>query len=137
MYSNRRFLELQHSRKDAGSAAVDFILTAIPLCLVFLSVISISASSYVLGIIRDSAVEGARYAALADQSSVAGCQKAQFLMQQVLVINLNPQVKCTLVQINSKNYETVRIEVSIPFATPLLKTKSLMAEGWAPSEDQR
>ncbi len=135
-YSNRRFLELQPSRKDAGSAAIDFILTAIPLTLVFVSVLSISASSYVLGVVRDAAVEGARFGALADQSSASGCQKARSMINQVLVSSLNPIVNCSLLQIDSKFFETVRIEVSVPLATALLKANALMAEGWAPREEQ-
>jgi hypothetical protein len=127
---------LQPSKPENGSAAVDFILTAIPLTLVFVSVISICASSYVLGLIRDTAVEGARFAALADQSSATGCQKARSLLSQVLANSLNHQISCSLVQINSKNFEAVRIEVPLPLAGTLIKTNVLEAEGWAPREEQ-
>lgn len=136
MFSNRLCLELQPSNQDSGSAAVDFILTAIPLTLMFIAAISISTSSYVLSVIRDSAVEGARFAALADQSSLAGCQKSLSLMQPVLVSSLNPQVECKLVEINGQSYERVRIEVEVPLTGSLLKSSALKAEGWAPREDQ-
>jgi hypothetical protein len=127
---------LQPSKPENGSAAVDFILTAIPLTLVFVSVISICASSYVLGLIRDTAVEGARFAAHADQSSATGCLRARSLMNQILANSLNPQISCSLVQINSKNFEAVRIEVPLPLAGTLIKTNVLEAEGWAPREEQ-
>ena len=127
---------MQPSKQEVGSAAVDFILTVIPLTLLFISVTSISASSYVLGVIRDSAVEGARFSALADQSSAMGCLKARSLLSQVLVGNLNPLISCRLVKINSKNFEAVRIEVPLPLAGTFLKTNVLVAEGWAPREEQ-
>lgn len=136
MYSNRRFLELQSSKKEHGSAGVDFILTAIPLTLVFISVVSICSSAYVLGVIRDSAVEGARFAALADQSSTGGCQKAMSLMKQVLVSVIEPRVSCRLVSINSSSFEKVEIEVSVPFTNSLFSSSVLRAEGWAPRENQ-
>jgi len=127
---------LQRSRKETGSAAVDFVLTVIPLMMVFVSVVTISASSYILSVIRDSAVEGARFAALADQSSVSGCQKARELIEQTLSTSLNPKVDCRLVQINSTNFESVQIEVSLPLANSLLRANTLKAEGWAPREER-
>ncbi len=136
MYSNRRFLELQSSKKENGSAGVDFILTAIPLTLVFIAVVSICSSAYVLGVIRDSAVEGARFAALADQSSTDGCQKALSLMKQVLVSVIDPRVSCRLVYVDSSSFEKVEIEISVPFTNSLLHSSVLRAEGWAPRENQ-
>jgi hypothetical protein len=127
---------LQSSKKENGSAGVDFILTATPLTLVFISAISICSSAYVLGVIRDSAVEGARFAALADQSSTDGCQKALSLMKQVLVSVIDPRVSCRLVDINSSSFEKVEIEVSVPFINSLFNSSVLRAEGWAPRENQ-
>lgn len=124
------------SSKEAGSAAVEFILSAIPLTLIFISVVSVSASSYVLGIIRDTAVEGARFAALADQSSNTGCKKTQALIHQVLVADLNPVITCNLVQVDSVNFEKVKIQIALPFQNAPLGLEVLEAEGWAPRENQ-
>lgn len=124
------------SSKEAGSAAVEFILSVIPLTLIFITVLSISASSFVLGIIRDTAVEGARFAALADQSSNTGCKKTQALIHQVLVADLHPVVTCNLVQVDSVNFEKVKIQIALPFLNAPLGLKVLEAEGWAPRENQ-
>ena len=67
---------------------------AAPMVLVALTTIAIGLSSFTLMIMRDSAVEAARFAALADQNSVAGCERAQSLISATLVGTLKPQIDC-------------------------------------------
>lgn len=50
--------------------------------LVFVSVIAVLLSGFARSLLLDAAVEGARYGAMADQNSAAGCQRALTQLEQ-------------------------------------------------------
>jgi len=96
---NRPFLKLPLSKKlseksQAGSAVVEFVLISLPLCLLAVTSMTIAITSFVSMVIRDSAVEGARFAALADQNSASGCSRAQQLIKAALADKFAPKVSC-------------------------------------------
>lgn len=70
--------------KDRGSAVPDFVLVAFPMLALFVGTVTISFASYARNVILDATIEGARFAALADQSLLAGTQKTKELVQASL-----------------------------------------------------
>jgi Flp pilus assembly protein TadG len=78
--------------KERGSAVADFVLVAFPMLALFIGTVSVSFASYARTVILDATIEGARYAALADQNTTAGIQKTKQLVRsslgQAVVINV-------------------------------------------------
>ena len=71
------------SRED-GSAVTDFVLVAFPMLAIFVATTSITLGSYARVVLLDSTIEGARYAALADQDIAAGIAKTKKLVASAL-----------------------------------------------------
>jgi hypothetical protein len=67
------------SRQD-GSAVTDFVLVAFPMLAIFSMTISITLGSYARVVLLDATIEGARYAALADQDIPSGIAKTKSLV---------------------------------------------------------
>ncbi|MFM7013579.1 MAG: TadE/TadG family type IV pilus assembly protein [Actinomycetota bacterium] len=74
---------------ERGSAAVDFVLVSFPLLILVNAVIFITLFSYVRTVVLDATIEGARYAALADQDLRAGELRAQ----QIILESIGSLVK--------------------------------------------
>lgn len=70
--------------RERGSAVADFVLVAFPMLALFVGTVSVSFASYARTVILDATIEGARFAALADQNSRAGIQKTKQLVQSSL-----------------------------------------------------
>jgi Flp pilus assembly protein TadG len=70
--------------KERGSAVADFVLVAFPMLALFIGTVSVSFASYARTVILDATIEGARFAALADQNTEAGIQKTKQLVQSSL-----------------------------------------------------
>lgn len=66
--------------KDRGSAVTDFVLVAFPMLAIFSATISITLGSYARVVLLDATIEGARFAALADQGVASGIAKTQKLV---------------------------------------------------------
>ena len=94
------------SRSD-GSAATDFVLTAFPMLAIFVATISITLGSYARLVLLDSTIEGARYAALADQELASGIAKTKQLVIAALGPEVRVDVSGTLFSIG--NVESVRL----------------------------
>ena len=76
------------SRSD-GSAVTDFVLAVFPMLAIFVATISITLGSYARLVLLDSTIEGARYAALADQELASGIAKTK----QLVIAALGPEVR--------------------------------------------
>jgi Flp pilus assembly protein TadG len=78
--------------RDRGSAVADFVLVAFPMLALFIGTVSVSFASYARTVILDATIEGARFAALADQNTATGIQKTKQLVQsslgQAVVVNV-------------------------------------------------
>ena len=71
------------SRQD-GSAVTDFVLVAFPMLAIFVATISITLGSYARLVLLDATIEGARFAALADQDIASGIAKSKQLVAATL-----------------------------------------------------
>lgn len=94
------------SRQD-GSAVTDFVLVAFPMLAIFVATISITLGSYARIVLLDSTIEGARYAALADQDITAGIAKTKQLVAAALSPALSVNVAGSVSRIG--NVEAVRL----------------------------
>lgn len=70
--------------RDRGSAVTDFVLVAFPMLAIFSATISITLGSYARVVLLDATIEGARFAALADQDIVSGIAKTRELIARSL-----------------------------------------------------
>ena len=70
--------------KADGSAVTDFVLVAFPMLAIFVATTSITLGSYARVVLLDSTIEGARYAALADQDIASGIAKTKQLVAAAL-----------------------------------------------------
>ncbi len=83
------------SRQD-GSAVTDFVLVAFPMLAIFVATISISLGAYARLVLLDSTIEGARFAALADQDIASGVAKTKQLVAAALGPGLSVHVSGSL-----------------------------------------
>lgn len=70
--------------RQEGSAVTDFVLVAFPMLAIFVATISITLGSYARLVLLDSTIEGARFAALADQDIASGIVKTKQLVAAAL-----------------------------------------------------
>jgi hypothetical protein len=82
--------------KQDGSAVTDFVLVAFPMLAIFVATISISLGAYARLVLLDSTIEGARFAALADQDIAAGVAKTKNLVAAALGPGLSVNVSGSL-----------------------------------------
>jgi hypothetical protein len=66
--------------REKGSAVTDFVLVAFPMLAIFSATISISLGFYARVVLLDATIEGARFAALADQGIASGIATTQKLV---------------------------------------------------------
>ena len=90
-----------------GSAVTDFVLIAFPMLAIFVATTSIALSSYARIVLLDSTIEGARYAALADQDIVAGIARTKKLVAD----GLGPAISIDVVGAVSRigSLESIRL----------------------------
>jgi Flp pilus assembly protein TadG len=99
--------------KERGSAVADFVLVAFPMLALFVGTVSISFASYARTVILDATIEGARFAALADQNTAAGIQKTKQLVQTSLGPAIVVDVAASSVRLGS--VESVRFVSTAEF----------------------
>jgi hypothetical protein len=85
----------------------DFVLVAFPMLAIFVATISITLGSYARIVLLDSTIEGARYAALADQDLVSGIAKTKKLVAAALGPGVRVDVSGNLSRIGT--VESVRL----------------------------
>lgn len=99
--------KLLPSRNSQGSAALDFVLVSVPLLLLSVTVISIFSAIHVFNLLRDSVVEGARFAAMADQTASSGCERARQVFESAVGPALKVDLICDSVVHLGTEYERV------------------------------
>ena len=124
------------TREARGSAAVDFVMISVPLVFLALSVLGVALFGLVRNVMFDSAIEGARFAALADQNARAGCLRAQELFTKTLGSALKPTFRCEQALMGSRSVIFVSIEAAIPGLGFLPSSYRFRAVGHATSELQ-
>jgi hypothetical protein len=98
---------------------VDFILVAVPLVLMTLSVLSISLNGFAKNVAQDIAVDAARYASLADQGASSASNRAYTGLGLLLVQGFAPEVQVTRALTGSECKYSVQVTLK-PLALGLL-----------------
>lgn len=96
-----------------GSAVTDFVLVAFPLLTIFSMTISISLGSYAKIVLLDATIEGARYAALADQSIADGIMRTK----RIVADSLSPALEVLVDATSEKSgaLETIHFSSKLSF----------------------
>lgn len=123
-------------KSNRGSAISEFILLAVPLILLALSVSTISFVVFARNVVADSVVEGARFAALADQDSESGCLRTKMLIATTLPSILKLEQKCQSVISAAGIYEVASVVARFPVISALLPAISFRVSAKAPREIQ-
>jgi hypothetical protein len=84
----------------------------------------------------DSAIEGARFAALADQEASSGCARAELLFKKSLGTAINPTFRCDESEVGSRKVILVSLEAVLPGLGFLPNNFKFKAVGHATSELQ-
>ena len=119
-------------RAERGSAVVEFVFVSVPLVLLSMTVIAVGLSNFAMAVIRDSAVEGARFGALADQTSADGCQRATALAGQVIGKFSTINADC---EILPNGYSIVNLNAQVMLFGLLPGSRELSAISRAPIEE--
>jgi Flp pilus assembly protein TadG len=117
--------------KERGSAVADFVLVVFPMLAIFVGTVTIGMASYARTVILDATIEGARFAALADQSLAAGTQKTRELVQATLGSVISLDVSASSSRLG--RVESIRFVSSAAFDF-LPKTKILIVSSVATRE---
>ena len=104
--------------------------------LLALSVMGIALNGLVRNVMFDSAIEGARFAALADQNASAGCARAQLLFAKALGTAITPTVRCDQAEVGSRAVILVSLEAVLPGLGFLPNNFRFKAVGHATAELQ-
>ena len=99
--------------RQEGSAVADFVLVAFPMLAIFVATITITLGSYARLVLLDSTIEGARFAALADQDIDSGIAKTRQLVAAALGPGLSVSVVGGLSKLGS--VESVRLVSTLGF----------------------
>jgi len=99
-------------RRDAGSAAVDFVLVGGLVALLFMGVVQLTLGLHVRNTLVDCAGEGARYAGRADRDLADGERRTRELIATALVPEYAERVTARTVE--RGGIELVEIEVRAP-----------------------
>lgn len=99
--------------ESRGSAAVDFILAAIPLLSIFVVTVTITLYAYVRTVTLDATIEGVRYASLADQALESGVERTRQLIRDAIGEALPVQVSGRQTTLGSLNASYLETKVSL------------------------
>jgi hypothetical protein len=100
--------------RERGSAVTDFVLVAFPMLAIFSATISITLGSYARVVLLDATIEGARFAALADQNLESGILKTQQLVAGSLGNAAKVQVEGSMTRIG--NIDSIRLVSTLGLA---------------------
>ena len=117
---------------EAGSAIVEFVLVSVPLLLLAMTVIAVGLSGFTMAVLRDSAVEGARYSALADQFSSAGCIRATQLAKGAIGKFATIEARCDS---TANGFEVVQLNAQLVLFGLLSESRKFTAISRAPREE--
>ncbi len=93
---------------------IDFVLVAPMLLMMTITVVTILLANFTQMILLDSASEGARFAALADQNAESGCLRAKHMAESALGQIWNVQQACFMDVSVQPHVAKVELSAAIP-----------------------
>ena len=105
--------------RDRGSAAVDFVLVAVPLLVLLLAVLQGAAFLHLRAVVVASAAEGARQAAAADRSTADGGPLAEQVLARGASAPAAAGIRCAAAEVAGRG-GAVLVAVRCRGAVPAL-----------------
>jgi Flp pilus assembly protein TadG len=121
-------------RRDAGAAAVDFVLVSVVLLTLFLGVVQLGVALHVRNTLVAAAAEGARYGANADRSAADGEQRTRDLVATSLSSGLVQEVAAGYQDVAGTATVVVEIRARLPLVGLLGPARGLVVRGHAFAE---
>ena len=122
------------TRRDAGSAIVDFVLVAGLVTLLFVGVVQLALVQHIRNTLTDCASEGARVGALADRGPADGAARARELVRMSLAPRYAEDVEADDVVIDGIEMVEVRVIAPLPLVGLLGPGGALTVRGHAVRE---
>ena len=108
------------------------MLLSAPMAMLSISVIATALLGFSKTVVSDSIIEGARFAALADQSPQAGCDRANELIHESIAKSVTVQLLCQTQEVQNASYSLIEarvkmptISVFLPFLEFVVKTRAI------------
>jgi len=121
------------SRRDEGSAVVEFVLVAPLIVLLACAVLQVALALHVRATLTSAAAEGARAAALAGADPEAGVRRAHILLDENIAASVVRRITAQRSSIGGLPVIAVRIDATLPLVG-LLGPTSLTVTGHALQE---
>lgn len=122
------------TRRDAGSAIVDFVLVAGLVTLLFVGVVQLALVQHIRNTLTDCASEGARVGALADRGPADGAARTRELVRMSLAPRYAEEVEADDVVIDGIEMVEVRVIAPLPLVGLLGPGGALTVRGHAVRE---
>ncbi|HZL01535.1 MAG TPA: TadE family protein [Cellulomonas sp.] len=122
------------TRRDAGSAIVDFVLVAGLVTLLFVGVVQLALVQHIRNTLTDCASEGARVGALADRGPADGAARTRELVRTSLAPRYAEDVEADDVVIDGIEMVEVRVTAPLPLVGLLGPGGALTVRGHAVRE---
>jgi Flp pilus assembly protein TadG len=123
-------------RRSQGSAVIEFVLLSVPLTLLSITVVATALMGFSKSVITDSIIEGARFAALADQSPQDGCDRASKLIFESIAKRVEVQLRCQTQEIQNSSYSLIEARVRLATISVFLPALEFVTETRAINEIQ-
>lgn len=107
----------------------------VPFVLIPITVISLTGITYGQLVLRDSAIEGARFAALADQDSESGCMRSLELAKRAFAGFTELKASCLSSSQGEFQIERVNLSGKVPVMGLIPFSPRLSASASAPREN--
>ena len=103
-----------HGRRDAGAAAVEFVLVGVLLTALFLAIVQLGMDLHVRNVLVASASEGARYGANANRVPAEGADRARELIGEALSARFAGDVSAGTEVVDGAETVVVRVRAPLP-----------------------
>lgn len=109
---------------------------SVPLVLLSITVVSLALTGFAKIVVADSIIEGARFAALADQESTDGCSRANQLIDATLTNAVRVELVCANRVVDAVRYEFIKAKATVPGLSILLPQVNFQIEARSANEIQ-
>jgi Flp pilus assembly protein TadG len=120
--------------RDAGSAAIDFVLVGILITLLFLGLLQLGFDLHLRNVLAAAAADGARYGANADRTAADGAAMANSLISAAVGSRYAHAVAVPGSSIDGQPVVTIRVDADLPLLVSFLPVLHVRVDGQALAE---
>jgi len=125
------------SRRDQGSAVVEFVLVSALVVALFLAIGQLALALHVRNTLVAAASEGARYGADADRTPADGAERTRELIRDSLSGAFDDDVSASYADVDGVPVVTVEVRTRLPLVGWLGPGRGLVVRGHAYQEATR